>query len=245
MTREEFLKHTIVMPNGCREWLGQPTVKGGYGQVKVQGVQWSAHRLAWVLFRGPIPQGKLICHKCNNPICVETEGKNHLYVGTHQTNHDDMMLAGTRPRGNIAGWTPLEDADILELVRRWKAGEKRTVLARQFGIRYGTLINILRGQTWGWLTGLRLPKKKRAWRHIKITWKGRRLSPQEWAKVTGIPRRTIYMRFRCGWDPESILMTVGRAKHRIGHCPDAWKTSPSFQKHAGHLRFPSLGTVMS
>lgn len=50
-----------------------------------------AHRAAWELAKGPIPDGMLVCHKCDNPTCVNIE---HLFIGSHQDNAADKMSKG-------------------------------------------------------------------------------------------------------------------------------------------------------
>lgn len=78
-----------VGPDGCWEWTGCRV--RGYGQVQFGGKSQYAHRVAFVLTNGPIPRGKMICHHCDNPGCVRPDP---LYVGTAQTNSDDMWARG-------------------------------------------------------------------------------------------------------------------------------------------------------
>ena len=80
-------------PNDC--WLWQSTTNAnGYGLIAVgrkgEG-QLLAHRVAWELTYGNIPEGMLVCHHCDNPRCVRPE---HLFLGTHADNTHDMMLKG-------------------------------------------------------------------------------------------------------------------------------------------------------
>lgn len=77
------------MRNGCWEWRKARTVTAvGYGLLMVNGKRMLAHRYAYERFVGPIPAGHVICHKCDNPGCVNPE---HLFVGTSRDNVDDML----------------------------------------------------------------------------------------------------------------------------------------------------------
>lgn len=78
-------------PNsGCWLWTG-PCLKG-YGVIKANGAyQTTATRAFYALHFGPIPDGLLVCHKCDTPACVNPE---HLFVAPHQANMDDMVQKG-------------------------------------------------------------------------------------------------------------------------------------------------------
>ena len=90
---QRFWDH--VSKSECYQWDGARD-KNGYGRYKVNGKNVKAHRYAWELTNGPIPKGKVICHKCDNPKCVRSE---HLFVGTMKDNQQDMARKGraTRP----------------------------------------------------------------------------------------------------------------------------------------------------
>lgn len=90
-----FLNHLRVEPTGCIEWTGSMDSKG-YGQVWDEKLH-RAPRYAWTLFCGPIPDGLLVCHRCDNPLCVNPA---HLFTGTALDNAMDAKLKGRLDRAN-------------------------------------------------------------------------------------------------------------------------------------------------
>ena len=89
---DRFLDKFLIYPNDeCWPWLGN-IGKNGYGQISSQdGKTLSAHRVAWELFCGQIPEGMLVCHTCDNRSCVRLS---HLFLGTPQDNMNDKVSKG-------------------------------------------------------------------------------------------------------------------------------------------------------
>jgi len=69
----------------CWEW-NLVLSSDGYGRCYFQGVSVRAHRLSYQIHHGPFPRHLLVCHKCDNPKCVNPE---HLSLGTIQDNMKD------------------------------------------------------------------------------------------------------------------------------------------------------------
>lgn len=107
-TPEEYLsQRSRVMPNGCVEFTGAGD-KNGYGQchaskvAKELGVT-RAHQMAYVAVCGPIPEGKIVCHHCDNPACINPE---HLYAGTWKSNVHDCIRRGRYRNGGTTQKVP-------------------------------------------------------------------------------------------------------------------------------------------
>jgi len=84
---ERLSRNLVRQPNGCLEWTGSRQSRG-YGHLRVNGKLILAPRLAWSLVNGPITDGLRVCHRCDNPLCCETEPSDaypegHLFLGTH------------------------------------------------------------------------------------------------------------------------------------------------------------------
>jgi hypothetical protein len=78
--------------NECWPWEGSVRTNG-YGQLQHKGVHSTAHRFSYILHYGKIPYGLLVCHHCDNPICVNPS---HLYLGTYKNNADDIVKRNRR-----------------------------------------------------------------------------------------------------------------------------------------------------
>lgn len=91
-------------PDACWLWTAHKT-RGGYGQLRVDGHQATAHRVSWELAHGPIPpghgyHGTCVLHRCDNPPCCNPS---HLFLGTNADNMADMKAKGRQARGDTHG----------------------------------------------------------------------------------------------------------------------------------------------
>ena len=78
---------------GCWQWI-RARHKAGYGAIgwTIRGkIVRYAHRASYELFVGPIPDDVLVCHRCDNRLCINPQ---HLFLGTWKDNYDDMVQKG-------------------------------------------------------------------------------------------------------------------------------------------------------
>lgn len=77
----------------CWHWCGVRNTFG-YGRMTYQGRSQVAHRLAWIAWNGPIPEGMYVLHRCDNRACVNPD---HLWLGTYSDNLRDCWAKGRHP----------------------------------------------------------------------------------------------------------------------------------------------------
>ena len=144
-TLAERLWNKVDKTTECWLWTAHCS-RNGYGRIKVAGVVRDAHRVAWELASGGIPDGLVVMHQCDRPRCVRPE---HLSLGTLRDNSLDMVAKGRQrgPRGEAHRWSRLTDKQAIEIRRRHVAGESAKGLAREFGVRPYTVQAIVKRLT--------------------------------------------------------------------------------------------------
>lgn len=98
--KNKLLKYRLIHPNGC--WLWNGSLNGnGYGQVMIDYVSYSTHRLSLCIFKSfDIDSPLNVLHKCDNTVCFNPE---HLYEGTQVENLRDAYKRGRRRGNNLGG----------------------------------------------------------------------------------------------------------------------------------------------
>lgn len=144
---------TIFDPNsGCWLW-GGTTNANGYGRVWVDGQSDLAHTVSYRRHNGPIPEGLLVRHRCDNPGCINPD---HLETGTLADNSRDCRLRQPKTwkgkfdkyRGELHPKTPFCDADVLEIRRLYASGARIADLARSRDVDYNAIKQIVLRNSW-------------------------------------------------------------------------------------------------
>jgi len=131
----------------CWPWQGSKMVRGGYGQINEKGKLIKAHRLSLLLQNGSLDPKCHVCHRCNNPVCVNPH---HLYEGDSLSNTHDKIAVNSQfrfliYRGELNYQTGLKDDDI-RIIRTSK--DSGSSLARKYNVTRQCIWRIRHRKSW-------------------------------------------------------------------------------------------------
>lgn len=125
----------------CLEWEGARNT-AGYGHQKIKGKFLDVHRVVWANANGPIPEGMLIMHLCDNPPCYRLS---HLRLGTTQDNVDDKVSKGRTYRGAAHHSAKLTEDRVLAIREDTRTG---AVVAQEYGVSTSLIHQVRRRAIW-------------------------------------------------------------------------------------------------
>lgn len=132
-------------PDECWEWTGYRNPQG-YGTFGVTyGDNRKAHRVAWELTNGPIPEGMYALHGCDNRTCCNPD---HLYLGMHADNMADRARRGRTAVGENNGLAKLTAEKVFAIREHAAGGVTYKELARRYGVHRTNISLIVRRKTW-------------------------------------------------------------------------------------------------
>lgn len=132
-----FFERIQRADNGCWLWTGAKTEKG-YGTLVVKGKRRKAHRWAWFIRHGVMPDA-CVLHRCDTPACVRPD---HLFLGTVQANNADCIAKGRH------AFAKLKEVDVLAIRARRREGHTQRAVAAVFGVDRTTVRAIERREIW-------------------------------------------------------------------------------------------------
>jgi hypothetical protein len=131
---------------GCLEWTRAKS-SAGYGQLRHQGKTVYAHRMSYEIETGENICGLMLCHKCDNPGCIEPT---HLFPGTQALNMADCAIKGRTARnfGSKSGKAKLTEEKAIAICIARNAGESAVDIGKRFNIDASVVSRIARGKAW-------------------------------------------------------------------------------------------------
>lgn len=136
---ERFEQKVELIPFSTCHWWVAALDTYGYGQILVDKVSQRAHRIAYEMYIGKIPDGLQVLHTCDNRSCVNPD---HFFLGTNQDNVDDKVKKGRQFNGkNTYILTAADEQKIKEIYPR----KTQQRLAAMFNVGQPLISKVIRG----------------------------------------------------------------------------------------------------
>lgn len=139
-----------VNSNGCWNCTSHSPNRDGYPRILYKRKRIYIHRYMYLTRIGPIPEGLVVRHKCDNPICINPD---HLEIGTQADNIHDMIRRGRANFSQQGIKNPkarLTEKDVMDIRNRYRNGERQADIAKCFGISRYLVFDVI----------------KRKWKHL-------------------------------------------------------------------------------
>ena len=131
---------SVDKSSGCWTW-NKSRSPDGYGTF----CRVRAHRVSYELRYGPIPNGLFVCHKCDNPPCVNPD---HLFLGTVLDNNRDALLKNRKAKGESNAAHKLTESDVVQIRDLYSSGISSKKLSKIYNMHCATIERIVARKLW-------------------------------------------------------------------------------------------------
>ena len=140
-----FLDRICIDNNGCWNWKKSKS-KSGYACITWKGQKKRGNRISYQTFKGMIPEGLLVCHQCDNRLCLNPE---HLFLGNQKENMRDAQKKNRSIKGEKVSISKLKEKEVLQIREMAKMREKsHEKIGEMFGVSQSTVSLIAKRLIW-------------------------------------------------------------------------------------------------
>ncbi len=132
---------------GCWNWIAQLD-QDGYGAFWTGEKKVTAHRYSYEKVKGPVPEGLVLMHRCDNRRCINPD---HLIPGTPEENALDMRLKGRNNIGSSIGTSKLDEEEVLQIKEFLREGKTGVEIAKLYDVSVSLISSIKNGIVWSHL----------------------------------------------------------------------------------------------
>jgi hypothetical protein len=137
-----YYEKKVIKSDGCWGWKSCTTGTTGRGKVHFKRKVIEAHRASWMIHFGEIPEDKIICHTCDNPVC---SNPNHLFLGTYSENAIDMV------KKDRSGTAILNVEKVREIKKLLTMGLSQKEIANMFNVKPLRISEINTNRSWRYI----------------------------------------------------------------------------------------------
>jgi len=145
---KEHFEKNVIKKDGCWDWKFEQkkfTYPRMHFNKNVPRI--AIHRYSYELYKGSIPEGMWVLHRCDNPRCSNPD---HLFLGSSDDNINDMLGKRRHPHGEKHGGAKLTEKEVKEIKSKLSQFSLME-LAKQYNVAKKTILNIKHNRTWKWV----------------------------------------------------------------------------------------------
>jgi DNA-binding transcriptional regulator YiaG len=148
MTEKKKIDFVIDPETNCFNCVSHNPESKTYSAFMLNRKSRLVHRHIYEQCFGEIPDALCVCHKCDNPKCINPE---HLFLGTINDNVKDMVEKNRQAKGEKNSSAKLKEQDITKIRKLYKKGLSTRKLAKLFNVGKSTIFCVVSKKTWGWV----------------------------------------------------------------------------------------------